>query len=512
MTQSEGAARVLAVGLDAAEPSLVRELMERGEMPALKGLLEGGAWLRVESPAHVGSGAVWPTFLTGEGPAAHGVYAEWSWRPETMGLTRYRGRGLRPFWKGLAEDGVTVGVLDVPFAPLVGLSSGFEISEWGAHDVLEGRTEFGPAGLAPLLTKEFAPHPLSLDRLDPAGPHDHGALRALAEGCAVGARLRGELGARLLAETRPRLAVVVFPEIHHAAHYLWHTRAPAHQFYAGDGARRESPPPARALAEVCRAVDGAIARLVEAAGPGAGLLVFSLHGMQPARGIPNFLGPLLCEEGFARLAGWRSLSWKGRAVSLLAAAKRRAPAPLKKLYYKSLPQRATQRLAQPTMLPAYDWSRTRAFALPTDQHGWVRINLAGREAAGRVAPAEYETVCAEVERTLRGLTARDGRPVVRDVLRPAGGVEQAMQSCLPDLIVHWADAAFDAPLKIKGARLEAVPTGLKFTGQHAPAGFCVARGVAGLSGGTVRAEELHRLITETLRAEQSREAAAGQEF
>ncbi|HWS55643.1 MAG TPA: alkaline phosphatase family protein, partial [Pyrinomonadaceae bacterium] len=133
MKHVEGGTRVLAVGLDAAEPSLVRELIARGQMPALKGLLDGGAWLRVESPSHVGSGAVWPTFLTGEGPAAHGVYGEWAWRPEAMGLTRYRGRGLRPFWKELARGGVTVGVLDVPFAPLVGLSEGFEVSEWGAH-------------------------------------------------------------------------------------------------------------------------------------------------------------------------------------------------------------------------------------------------------------------------------------------------------------------------------------------------------------------------------------------
>ena len=500
MKHVEGGTRVLAVGLDAAEPSLVRELIARGQMPALKGLLDGGAWLRVESPSHVGSGAVWPTFLTGEGPAAHGVYGEWAWRPEAMGLTRYRGRGLRPFWKELARGGVTVGVLDVPFAPLVGLERGFEISEWGAHDVLEGHTEFGPPELAGLLTREVAPHPLSLDRLDAAGPGDRESLRRVGEGCAEGARLRGELGARLIRETRPQLALVLFPEIHHASHYFWHTVAPEHQFYAGDGARAEAARFETALAEVCRAADAALARLVEAAGPGAAVLVFSLHGMRPARGIPDFLGPLLCELGFARLAGWRALSWRGRAVSLMAAAKRRAPAPVKRLYYKSLPQSATQRLARPTMMPAYDWARTRAFALPTDQHGWVRVNLAGREASGRVPAAEYELVCAEVEGSLRALATRDGRPVVRDVLRTAGGVGEALRSRLPDLVIHWDDAAFDAPLRLKGARLEARPAGLKFTGQHAPEGFCVARGVAGLSGGAVRAEDLRGVIVKTLAA------------
>lgn len=498
MRQSEGGTRVLAVGLDAAEPAMIRELVERGEMPALKSLLEAGAWLRVESPAHVGSGAVWPTFLTGEGPAAHGVYGEWSWQPETMGLARYRSRGLRPFWKEL--EGVGVGVLDVPFAPLVGLDAGFEVSEWGAHDVLEGHTEFGPAEIAEVLTKEVAPHPLSLDRLDAAGPEDCEALGRVAAGCAEGARLRGRLGARLMEETRPGLAVVVFTEIHHAAHHLWHTLAPGHGFYEGNGAREGAGRFPTALAELCREVDAGLARLLEAAGPGAAVLVFSLHGMGPTRGIPNFLGPVLCERGFARLAGWRSLSWKGRAVSLLAGVKRRAPAGLKRLYYRTLPPSATQRLAQPTMMPAYDWPRTRAFSLPTDQHGWVRVNLKGREAAGVVPPAEYGRTLTEVEEMLRGLASEDGRPLVRDVLRTAEDSGRAVASRLPDLVVHWDEAAFDAPLRIRGTRLEAVPVGLKFTGQHAPEGFCVARGLKGLDGrDAVRAEDLHRLILETLR-------------
>ncbi|HKA54123.1 MAG TPA: alkaline phosphatase family protein, partial [Candidatus Binatia bacterium] len=110
-------ARVLAVGLDAAEPTFVRRLIEDGALPTLKRLLAQGAWSRVESPAHLGSGAVWPTFFTGAEPAEHGTYSEWCWQPETMSLVRYGGRRLTPFWKKLAQAGVTVGILEVPFAP-----------------------------------------------------------------------------------------------------------------------------------------------------------------------------------------------------------------------------------------------------------------------------------------------------------------------------------------------------------------------------------------------------------
>src|SRR6185295_3680928 len=152
-------------------------------------------------------------------------------------------------------------------------------------------------------------------------------------------------------------------------------------------------------------------------GPDTTVLVFSLHGMRPARGVPTFLEPLLCELGFARLAGWRQQSWRERSMTLLAGVKRRSPSALKSVYYRNLPAATTQRLARPTMMPAYDWEQTRAFSLPTDQHGWIRVNLAGREVQGSVSLAEYDKLRDELETSLRSLTTEAGKPLVREVVR-----------------------------------------------------------------------------------------------
>ena len=94
---------VLAIGVDAAESTVVRQLIEQGQMPALGSLLAAGKWLDVQSPSPIGSGTVWPTFLTGEQPAVHGNYSEWKWLPETMSLRRYKGHHLTPFWKTLTS-------------------------------------------------------------------------------------------------------------------------------------------------------------------------------------------------------------------------------------------------------------------------------------------------------------------------------------------------------------------------------------------------------------------------
>src|SRR5918999_896707 len=143
MTQSPST-RLLAIAIDAAEPTFVRRLIDEGEMPALASLLRAGTWLRVKSPAHVGSGAVWPTFMSAQSPQSHGVYGEWLWDARTMSLSRFHDNNFVPFWKSFVDDNLSVGILDVPFMPMVGITKGFEVSEWGPHDILKGRMQLAP--------------------------------------------------------------------------------------------------------------------------------------------------------------------------------------------------------------------------------------------------------------------------------------------------------------------------------------------------------------------------------
>jgi predicted AlkP superfamily phosphohydrolase/phosphomutase len=501
--------RVLAIGIDAAEGTFVKQLIAQGEMPALKSLLADGRWLSVQSPAHIGSGAVWPTFITGEEPARHGVYSEWSWRPETMSLTRYHGRHLKSFWKPLAEQGIPIGVFDVPFALPVGMSQGFEVCEWWAHDATGAGLRAGPSEILSAV-KQSPSHPLSANRFVDTTPDDQSDLKELTAACIEGVRLRGMLAQRLIAETKPRLSLLVFPEIHHAGHQMWHTVAPEHQVYRGrklEGARdlngaRElnvSGAPAPLLREVYRAVDREIAGLVDSAGNEASILVFALHGMRPALGFPAFLGPLLCERGFSRLANWSSQSWSGRALSLLAATKRHTPDELKKLYYKLTPTAVTHKLARPTMLPVYDWQNTHAFSLPTDQYGWIRVNLAGREAQGSVPLDQYAATCDQLENMLLRLTTEEDELLVQDITRTSENAECALTNPLPDLVVHWQDAAFASWLRIRDSKVQVEPVGKKSTGQHASEGFCIYRGSHGQAlNDVVTAKDLGRLITTTL--------------
>ena len=473
-------------------------MIEQDELPALRSLLADGKWLSVRSPSLIGSGAVWPTFLTGEDPINHGIYSEWKWLPEMMSLRRYEGHHLTPFWKSLAQQGVSIGVLDVPFAPPVGITEGFEVCEWWAHDCTAAGLRAGPEEIFSIV-RASPPHPLSSNRFFTATPDSKNNLAALTEACCEGARLRGSLAKRLLLETHPQLSLIVFPEIHHAGHQLWHTIADEHPIYEGMERNGSSIEPL--LKDVHRAIDEQIGELINSS-TAETVVVFALHGMRAALGFPVFLGPLLCERGFARLSSWSSQSWTNRTMSAFAAMKRNTPSSLKKLYYSMTPPTTTYKLARPTMLPAYDWQNTRAFSLPTDQYGWIRINLMGRESAGIVPPNEYESLCSELTAMLSSLTSDTGEPLVDDVTRTTPDVESARVNPLPDLVIHWRDAAFLSSLKIKGSNVLAERVSKKTTGQHAPLGFCVYRGSQHVGvNGEVAAKDLWRMIAAGLARE-----------
>ncbi len=479
--------RVLAIALDAAEPTLVNRLIEQGEMPAFRALLAGGRQVRVESPAHIGSGCVWPSFCTGTEPQTHGIYGEWCWQPETMSLKRYNGNTFEPFWKTLSEQGMRIGVLDPPFVVPLRPNDGFEVIEWGAHDRI-GELHAHPADVADFISK-LEPHPLATNHNDFVDRDSDDALEQVASSSLQGIKARGEVAEALLRKTHPDFALIVFPELHHAAHRLWGT---------GDSDRAHDSPINPRLNEIYCEADRQIARLVNAVDGNQTTMVFSLHGMTAGAGVTAFLQSLLCEKGFARLAEWRTQSWRERARSAMSTAKRSTPMTLKRWYYRAVTSTASWRVAQSTMLPVYDWKRTRAFSLPTDQHGWIRINLRGREAAGIVTPENYDATCQKLGAMLQNLRREDGAPLVNKTFRPAKTFEEAKTSMLPDLIVYWSDAAFAQGAGIQESEVKIRTISTHLHGQHASDGFCLLNRQNTVQDDRLQAREFSSLIKNLL--------------
>jgi predicted AlkP superfamily phosphohydrolase/phosphomutase len=297
----------------------------------------------------------------------------------------------------------------------------------------------------------------------------------------------------LIDHTRPALALIVFPETHHTGHQMWHTVASDHPLYRSKNLFSSEP----LLQDVYREVDRQITKLAAKAGDDAIVMVFSLHGMKPGHGSPVFLQQVLCMHGFSQISSWSSQSWSERRWSMLAGIKKQSPQFVRNLYYRTTPEAAIQQVARPTMLPVYDWQKTRAFSLPTDQYGWIRINLKGREAKGSVPLDSYCETRDELEAMLRQLESSDGQPLVREVIHTVTNDAMALRQRIPDLVVHWHDAAFSSRFRIGDTHFDSPPTGIK-TGQHALDGFCVMKGGPQDLGTSIRAQDMGRLITEML--------------
>ena len=334
-----------------------------------------------------------------------------------------------------------------------------------------------------------------------SGSDDLSGLKELAADSMTGIKLRGQLAERLLREMQPDISIIVFTETHESGHCLWQTIEPAHplfqeNFFAGYGDIRPT------ITEIYQEVDRQIGKLIGAVDSGAAVMVFALHGMGPARGVPTFLAPMMRDAGFSPVADFQNQSWTGRALQLLSVAKRGLPAALKKMYYRVMPRSAVLRWATPTMMPQYDWPRTRAFSLVTEQHGSIRINLIGREAQGIVPAADYENVCREVEQWLRSLRTIDGEKLAREVIRTAATADEALARRIPDVLAHWTDAAFASPLRVEGSKTEFYPDGARYLTQHTSEGFCILKNAEiGQNMNSIEAKDFGRLMQQIVSEE-----------
>lgn len=464
---------LLAIALDAADSKLIRLLIDEGKMPVLASLLGHGRWIPIESTTDIGSSSVWPSFMTGDDPETHGIYSEWCWEPATMSLRPLSGNHLNPFWQKLEKKGFTIGVLGIPFMPLGRLERGFEVSERPPFVLSEGPGSSNrPAAASRKMAKDALLH--GYGQINVAGPNDLKNLQRLAVDSLIGIKARGELATRLLRERQPEISIIAFTEAHEISHCLWQTVQPEHPLLQEPYLNRlaEIQP---SLEEIFGEVDRQIGSIIAAFEVQPTVLVFSLHGMEPGRGAPTFLTPLMCEAGFSVLAEARRQTWADRVVHAMRDLKKRTPASLKKLYYRALPPATVRRLAAPTLLPQYDWARTSAFVIVEEHLSSIRINLKDREAQGSVDVGDYERVCREVEDWLWSLRSAAGLPLAKKVIRTATHGDEALKRRLPDIVVHWHDCAFASPLRISGHDREYSRDGERHLSQHTDKGFCILR-------------------------------------
>lgn len=458
-----GAAKVIAIGLDAADRRLVERWCDSGDLPVLQSLRERGAYGHLTGFPALGDDATWASFYTSVSPGRHGRFF---WQFIERGM--YQGRLCRdlklpvePFWAALSQAGRRVAAIDVPKCPLVTGFNGIQVADWHVHGRDYPETCSWPPELAGKLLSRFGD-----DRTDRAGTDEWLCwLQSLPENrfaefqsyLLEGLKKKAQFASELLEQENWDLFLVVFKEAHCIGHQAWHLTESLTE--GGAKARAEDP-----VKEIYRALDSAIGEIVKHAGPETTVMVFSDIGMDSNETAEHFLDQIL-----------------QRLESRLVTPRQRARLAARRMKRKI---RSAIRRSRKTA-PRDPRSDRLAYQVEHNEiSGAIRINLAGREPAGRVLPgAEYERLCKALTNEL--LALRDpttGDQLVEAVVAASEVYAGENRHRLPDLFAVWRR---NAPITGAKSRLlgtlAAADPGYR-TGNHVLGGFYVGAGPAVFPG------------------------------
>ncbi len=453
--------RLLVIGVDAADPALVERWVREGDLPALGLLGRAAARVDLRHRGDIPSAAIWPTLATGAHPGRHGLHHTIRLVPGTWTM-----RGIEPeespeppVWWRLDRAGVRSIVVDVPLCPSRTDMGGIQVVDWGSYEHPRPAHSI-PADVLPGLVRQAGAYPREEDPSREV-PVSASALTRVRDVLVRGAAAKGA-ALRYLMEREPwDFLFAVFGEPHAAGHCLW----PSGGRVGGWGPLRD----------VYRAVDAEVGRLIDLVDPATTtVVVLSGQGMADNVSGAHLLEPVLARLGLLATGGG----------GLLRRLRSRCPLALRRTVSRYLPQAVRTSVSGYWAIGNLDRARTRAFALPTDQLGFVRVNLAGREPGGIVAPGrEHAAVCEEVAGALSRLVdVRTGEPVVDRIFRADLAFPGPESYRLPDLLVSWRTARpIDAVWSPEVGTIAGTSPDPR-TGNHRPEGFALLYG-AGVPAG-----------------------------
>ena len=477
--------RVIAVGLDAVDPSRIDDLVRAGRLPHLARLRERAATVELRAADDFRAESPWNEFANGRRAASMRYWTTVTFAPDEYDAYMRGAPDTEPFYA--LGEGTTVVTLDVPKVIRSPNVHGVQVLGWGAHSPQYplGST---PDEVLPALLAQFGPHPGV--PFEYAGGWNQPAYLAHYTDTQARAVVRRAEILEWLARRTPDwdLLVTLVGETHQVGHLT------SHGFGGRYGETRTAPVARRGLTTVLQGVDDFVGQVVGWAPPDTTVVVFSVQGMSPTEAdgdIPASLLPEVLLRSIAQearlpradLSDWRRrggppvvpstwespLAWTLRQFpnqsgpSRVASARtyaqhvmrHHAPGVVRashRLRRRGADATADQHDGDERTFPLHDhtmdywhvaawyrdaWPRLPAFVLPGYLDAHVRINLVGRERDGIVERDDYARACDEIEQLLRACrNGATGAPIVRDVHRIRESDPFDPEGPPPDLVVH----------------------------------------------------------------------------
>ncbi len=235
--------KLLFIGLDSADPTLIHRWATAGHLPCLHKLTTEAAWANVTVPPGFSNGCVWPSLYTGVNPGRHGRYASKtalnSSYDYTVAFDEDRHLRAAPFWISASDQGARVGVVDMVRAPFTPNINGFQIADWLTHDRRQAKIRTCPATLSSDLLQTYG-----ADSLGPTPEAflEHHDLMSLRDTLFERINAKADQTIDYAARYPCDLYLTVFGEPHDAGHAFWQLHDHLHPEYDPEYAARLGEP------------------------------------------------------------------------------------------------------------------------------------------------------------------------------------------------------------------------------------------------------------------------------
>ena len=415
--------------LDALNQPLLERMMAEGRLPAIAGLREAEGKIPLAGSAEYLESSVHTTLHTGLEVTEHGIYSPFQWSaPDQRVRTRDAFQAPQAIWDRLGLAGRRSLLID-PYdcvSPVDLLGDGVRGWQYTNRVALP---PWSTGSIRRTLVRRFG-RPRSADEI--YGRPTPEELLRLREVLLDGPGRIADAADELLAREHYDFVWIDFASMHTAGHQFLDVDAVAH---TADMDPAELARLHIALEDAYVAGDRAIARVLDRLPAGADVIVAATSTMveetDRADMLPAMLAAVFGEADEDDGEPGRLQLWRVRAS---------VPRSVRTRIAGLIPDRIALDLTARMATAGMDWSRTRAFAVPNDPGGGIRLNLRGREREGIVAPEQAEELMQEVTAGLLSFADPDGAPAIQDIkripeLEPPGPATPT----LPDLIVRWRD-------------------------------------------------------------------------
>jgi predicted AlkP superfamily phosphohydrolase/phosphomutase len=447
----ESESKVVVIGLDCAEPSLVFDRLA-DRLPNLNRLRANGVWGKLRSCDPPITVPAWMSMMSSKDPGTLGYYgfrnrADRSYEKMTTATSLAVKEPL--LWDFLGHAGKKVVLIGVPQTYPPRPVNGLLITDFLTPSIESNYTY--PADLKAEIAGWPDVHPYEFDVSDFRTP-DKGKIR---DSLVRMTDKRFALARRLMTGKAWDYFMMVEMGTDRVHHAFWQYMDPNHHRYV-PGNPFES-----VIDDYYAHVDMRIGELLEVVPDDAHVIVVSDHGAQ-------------CMEGGIALNEW--LLERGYLV-------------LKE------PPSAPTRLEGVKI----DWARTTAWG-SGGYYGRVFLNVRGREPQGLIPPERYEATRDRLVAELEALGDPEGRPIGTRVLKPESLYRTVRGVAPPDLFVYFGDLRWRSVGTIGSG---AIHTFENDTGpddaNHAPDGLLIVTGPGIAPRGPVAGMQLMDLTPTVLR-------------